>query len=228
MLQQTLTILLFSLVLCGCVTQPVEKEPINNDLELVNERIIHLEKTLSSQFALNCAQSIQALDTQIEALKNTKETTKIVERCTTSSKPSSLDNKLLLGAIERVRLVKEDRTFNARIDTGADTSSIGVFNPQNFERDGEKWIEFSLTDKDNATVYQYPIFDTVKIKQSTSVTEERIEIKMDIEMGKKIYKKQIFNLADRGHLDYQLLIGRSFLRDITIVDVGKKNLLGNN
>ena len=47
-------------------------------------------------------------------------------------------------------------------------------------------------------------------------------------MGGVSYKKQLFNLADRSHLDYQLLIGRSFLRDIAVVDVSRQRLLRAN
>jgi hypothetical protein len=47
---------------------------------------------------------------------------------------------------------------------------------------------------------------------------------MDVEMGGKKYKNQLFNLADRSYLDFQVLMGRSFLRDIAIVDVSRKNI----
>ena len=31
-----------------------------------------------------------------------------------------------------------------------------------------------------------------------------------------------FTLADRSHLDFQLLLGRNFLTDMALVDVGKQ------
>ena len=133
-----------------------------------------------------------------------------------------------MGAVENVLLTKEQLEFNARIDTGADASSLGVYNIKRFERDGKKWVKFALSEKAEAEVFEYPIFDTVKIKQSSSFNEDRIEIKVDIQMGGVNYEKQLFNLADRSHLQYQLLIGRSFLRDIAVVDVSRKRLLRAN
>lgn len=226
MSKSLLTILFLSVFLSACVT-PVEPETTDvSDLELVNESIVSLEQTLGKKFAENCTNNIQKLDSEIEKLRAAKQTTRVIERCTKPSKSNTkLDGKLLMGDVERVNLVREDIAFEARIDTGAETSSIGVFDLQRFERDGDKWVRFSLSTKKAAKVYEYPIYDTVKIKQTEAVTEERIEIKMDIEMGGRKYKKQIFNLANRSFLDYQLLIGRSFLRDIAIVDVGRKRLL---
>lgn len=226
MIKTLLTISFLSIMLSACVTS-VEPEATDvSDLELVNESIVNLEQTLEQKFVESCADNIRKLDGEIEKLRAAKQTTRVIERC---SKPSAgnvkLNGKLLMGDVERVNLVREDLAFDARIDTGAETSSIGVFDIQRFERDGDKWVRFSLSTKKAAKVYEYPIHDTVKIKQTEAVTEERIEIKIDIELGGKKYKKQIFNLANRSFLEYQLLIGRSFLRDIAIVDVGRKKLL---
>lgn len=227
MLKVTFVILLSACV-AGCVTQPYNDSSLASDLDVVQEQIVDLQSNLSKQFLASCSESIIELDTKIEALKQAKETTKIIERCTSpksNNLPVTFDGKLLLGEIETVKLVKESISLAARIDSGAVTSSIGVINPRNFERDGDKWIRFSLDQEDDAIVYEYPVYDTVVIKQTKDLSEERIEIKIDIEMGGVIYKNQLFNLSDRTHLDYQLLIGRSFLQDIAVIDVGSKFLL---
>ena len=82
-----------------------------------------------------------------------------------------------------------------------------------------------MQDDNDASIYEYPVYDVVSIKQTKDLSEERIEIKIDIEVGGQVYKNQLFNLSDRSHLDYQLLIGRSFLKDIAVIDVGSKYLL---
>lgn len=225
MLKSLFPLLFITVLLSACVTPPNHNPELSAELAKVNENVVSLERALSEQFAESCEQNIKSLSSKIDKLRRAKQTTKIIETCSKKSEIQAMAGKLLLGAIEKVSLVKEELKFDARIDTGADTSSIGVFNWKPFERDGKKWVRFSLNNKDDAKVYEYPVFDTIKIKQSSSVNEDRLEIKMDIEMGGKKYKKQIFNLADRSHLDYQLLIGRSFLRDIGIVDVGRKRLL---
>ncbi|MFT4629283.1 MAG: hypothetical protein ACI9WC_000167 [Arenicella sp.] len=220
--------------LSACVSQPVIDPNKTSDLQLVSAQIESMNADLSKNFLLSCAQNIEKLDQKLDQKLEPKVVTKVVERCTTKREivkkrsrnkmPDWLDGKQRLGSIEKVRLVKEKVVFPARIDTGADNSSLGVFHAKAFERDGKNWVRFTLEDSKNATTHEYPIYDTVKIKQSSTVTVDRVEIKMDIVMGRNKYRNQIFNLADRGFLEFQLLMGRSFLKDIAIVDVSRKNL----
>lgn len=221
-------LLLSSALISGCVTQPYDDSSLEGDLEKVELQINQLESKLSQQFTNNCADSFTVLDTKIEELKQAKETTKIIERCSSvdnENLSTALKDKLLVGEVEIVKLVKESISLAARIDSGAVTSSIGIYRPKNFERDGDKWIRFSMTEEEDSIVYEYPVYDIVNIKQTKDLNEQRIEIKIDIEIGNTVYKNQLFNLSDRSHLDYQLLIGRSFLKDIAIIDVGNKYLL---
>ena len=218
-----------TLFLVGCVSPSMVESDVISDLQLVSTRVELMEQELSQQIVENCGENIEnlgsSLGKKIERLRRAKATTKVVELCTAKDVSKVTKGKLLLGAVEEVSMSKEGIQFNARIDTGADTSSIGVYGLKDFERDGKKWVKFSLASSRDAKVYEYPVFDTVRIKQSGDLTEDRIEVKVDIEMGGKKYKKQLFNLANRSYLDYQILIGRSFLRDIAIVDVSRKNLL---
>lgn len=219
--------LVFCLValLGACVTAPVDKPEELSQMQQVSDQIVELEKSLSKSFSQQCEQKIDTLNDTVDALRKAQKPTKVVEKCANKLSSKDLEGKLLMGAVERVKLSKEDVSLEARIDTGADTSSLGVFKLKRFERDGDKWVRFSLSSKKDAKRYEYPIFDMVKIKQSGTVTEDRIEIKLDIELGEHKYKNQLFNLANRSYLDYQLLIGRSFLRDIAVVDVSRKNLV---
>lgn len=222
-----LPVLMLTLALAGCVSTPQpDTEAITRHDEL-KQRLENMEASLAGRFEASCDARLAELGTEIKKFEQVKETTKVVERCTT--KPVAVpvtSNKLLMGEIEKVVFVKEDLTLTARIDTGADTSSLGVFRLQPFERNGDDWIRFSLSAKKDAQTYEYPVFDLVRVKASNSITEERYEVKLDIRLGGKLYRRQLFNLSDRTNLDYQVLIGRSFLRDIAVVDVSRKLLLG--
>jgi Uncharacterized protein conserved in archaea len=223
-----------SSLLSACATTVDSSNSI--EFEEIDQQFADLESKLSEKITRSCDQNIDALSKQLEEYSRAKTRTKVVNQCSDKdlarggkkNGARDIGNKFILGSVEKVRLTKEDIKFDARIDTGAVTSSIGVFNMQRFERDGKKWVKFSLNETQDAQVYEYPISDTIKIKQSRTISEDRVEIKVDIEMGGVSYKKQLFNLADRSHLDYQLLIGRSFLRDIAVVDVGRKMLLRTN
>ena len=227
---KTLTLsVFFSCTLGACVTQmPVEPSIIAKDLnlpsdvDLISGRIDLLEQSLREVVGENCGENIKKINRKINKLGKTKETSKAAEVCPEQEQVNDIEGKLIVGAVERIRLSKEKITLDARIDTGAENSSIGAFNIKRFERDGKKWVRFSVIDSDSAPVYEYPIYDKVRIKQGESLTERRIEIRMDVVIGGKKFKRQIFNLADRSYLEYQLLIGRSFLIDIAVVDVSRK------
>ena len=240
MFKIAVTTLLLGSFLCGCATTeddvalPAPALSIE-EMEKIDQKFVDLEAELSDKIAQSCGQNIDALSEDVDALsakvdgyRRAKNQTRIVNRCSNKEGVRTLGDKFIMGSVENVHLTKEQLKFDARIDTGADASSLGVFGVRRFERDGKKWVKFALSEKAEAEVFEYPIYDTVKIKQSRSVNEDRIEIKVDIEMGGVSYKKQLFNLADRSHLDYQLLIGRSFLRDIAVVDVSRKRLLRAN
>lgn len=219
--------------LSGCVAT----EMSSAQLDQVYTNITKLEQSLSKQISQSCKPDSEELATQVAAklstnnvIKSTKLGKEVVyvERCSIKDKKSvSADDKLVIGEIEKILLIKEKLSFDVRIDSGAETSSLGIYNLAQFERDGKKWVKFTLFKNTDAKAYEYPIFDTVKIKQQSDVkAKARIEIKINIRVGGKEYLGQIFNLADRNHLKFQVLIGRNFLRDIAVVDVSGKYLLG--
>ncbi|GAL11509.1 hypothetical protein JCM19233_2499 [Vibrio astriarenae] len=61
-----------------------------------------------------------------------------------------------------------------------------------------------------------------KIRQSSNEeAERRFVIEMWVRLG-DIHEKAQFTLADRSQMSHPVLLGREFIRDIAVVDVGKK------
>jgi len=152
---------------------------------------------------------------------STKNDPKVKSRPTPKS-PAT--DKLLVGRIEKVRLTPPGRTFHARIDTGATTSSLDARDIETFERDGDDWVRFKIADPETDDLYEVekPIIRRVKIIQASSDEADRrpvIELQLQIGTIKLIEE---FNLEDRAHLNYELLIGRNVLRDLMVVDVAQK------
>ncbi|MGF1753614.1 ATP-dependent zinc protease [Vibrio makurazakiensis] len=133
------------------------------------------------------------------------------------------DGKLILGEEEWVFIPGLKETFKARVDTGATTSSISAVDIVPFERDGKDWVKFKIEhDGINSKELSLPVERWVKIKQSSAEgTQERAVIAAWIQIG-DLKEKTEFTLADRTHLKFPLLLGRSFFRDIAVVDVGQK------
>jgi len=133
------------------------------------------------------------------------------------------DGKLILGEEEWVYVPGLEESFRARVDTGATTSSISAIDIVPFERDGKDLVKFKIEhDGIKSKEVSLPVERWVKIKQSSAEgTQRRAVIVANIQIG-DLKDKTEFTLADRTHLKYPLLLGRSFFRDVAVVDVSKK------
>ncbi len=141
------------------------------------------------------------------------------------SKPQS-QHKLVLGEIEHVEIKALDQIFDARVDTGAATSSLNAIDISEFERNGKQWVRFHLSDgankPDDSNWIESPIIRYVRIRQSTNEeTERRAVVQLWVKIG-SINEKTEFTLADRSQMSHPILLGREFIRDIAVVDVSRK------
>jgi hypothetical protein len=133
--------------------------------------------------------------------------------------------KLLIGRLEKVLITPPGQVFNARIDTGATTSSLDARNIEVFERDGNNWVRFQIPDpveKDSYYDVERPIARWVRIIQAASEeADRRPVVKLQFRIG-RVQRMAEFTLEDRSHMDYQVLIGRNVLRDLMVVDVAQE------
>lgn len=109
----------------------------------------------------------------------------------------------------------------AKIDTGARTSSLHGQVVEEFERDGEKYVRFSV-DFPGQKVRQICEAVHVDIRGITSSNGEkqrRYVIKTPLKMGDLQFRAEI-SLADRSDMKFPMLIGRSSLRRRFVVDSG--------
>ncbi len=130
-----------------------------------------------------------------------------------------------IGAVEPIYFLPMKTPFEARIDTGAETSSLDVENQTFFERDGESWVAFDVVNKSSGEKIHYDkkIVKQRKVKRIDN-SEDRIIVSMDIKFGGKILKSN-FSLANREKFNYQALIGRNILTGLAVVDTSLNNTL---
>lgn len=134
------------------------------------------------------------------------------------------EDKAVLGRVEFVWLDGANHYLKARIDTGAKSSSLSATNIQRFERNGDRWVRFDVViENDKAAItLEAPLLRHVKIRQaSVDELERRPVVKLTIRLG-EMHEETEFTLSDRNEMLYSVLLGRSFLRDIAVVDVAKK------
>lgn len=133
--------------------------------------------------------------------------------------------EIVLGAIEKVTIDSIKQSFDARVDTGAATSSLNAVDIEIFERNSKQWVRFHLADSTQPATeenwIEAPIIRFVKIRQSTNdETERRAVVELWVKVG-AIHEKAQFTLADRSQMSHPVLLGREFIRDIALVDVSR-------
>ena len=130
---------------------------------------------------------------------------------------------IIIGEVEKVTFKTKDLRLNARIDTGAETSSLGVVDQQPFERDGKKWLRFSVKDpaKEKLIFFERPVVRIASIKRHGAENVERPVVKLKVMLG-TIEMERKFTLADRSKYEFPVLIGRNVLNGKYLVDVNRK------
>lgn len=135
-----------------------------------------------------------------------------------------LNGKLLVGEAEWVWVDAAHAAFRARVDTGAATSSISAQDITLFERDGKNWVRFQLAHKDAKTPIQIeaPLLRYAQVRQASSKKmDRRPVVRLAIRLG-SLTEKAEFTLRDRSDMSFPVLLGREFLKDIAVVDVGRQ------
>ncbi len=135
-----------------------------------------------------------------------------------------LDDRFIIGEVEPVMIKKTGFTMPARIDTGAQTSSLDAVDIIVFERDGKRWVKFTVKDPKSGKTAEIEskLVRIVKIKRHGGQPIERPVVKLRAMLGTQEQKGE-FSLTDRSSFKYPILIGRNFLDGKWIVDVSRKN-----
>lgn len=128
-------------------------------------------------------------------------------------------DKPIIGWIENVQILPENLYLPAKIDTGADHSSINVTNPEEFLKGEKQWIRFTIPLEDDESVtLERPIQRFAYIKRKGADKQKRPVVLFDLCLGTMLNKNVLVNLANRTGFKYPMLIGRSFLKRSAIVD----------
>jgi hypothetical protein len=226
--------LVFLTLLGGCTLIPEPKKVVDSRLD---QLVSKLDQSLTNQATVNAQlqeqrrqldlqqQHLQLLSQDLgKALGEAAETScPEVAACPQTEEISS---KMVIGGLEEVWLPDLDFALTARIDTGAETSSLDARNIELFERDGKRWVRFEILNPrtGESVLMKRRHRRTVGIIQSGNAeAKRRPVVNMAIVIG-SVSQKAEFTLSDRSHSSYQALIGRSILKDVMVVDVSKKNI----
>jgi hypothetical protein len=105
--------------------------------------------------------------------------------------------------------------IKAKLDTGAQTSSLHASSIRAFDRDGEDWVRFRVRPWQDSTeddvVVELPIQDRRNVRSSNGHVQERIVVRMRIVLLQKTIRTDV-TLSNRSTMGFRMLIGRRALR----------------
>ena len=124
----------------------------------------------------------------------------------------------IFGYLETAKILPQSSPIKAKLDTGADHSSIHAADIAHSKRNGTLWVRFVIKSDDGRTLkLDRQVIRTAHIKRPGGKAQARPVVMMAICIGNLSHEVQV-NLVDRSVLNYDLLIGRSFMSGHLLVD----------
>ncbi|WP_380736127.1 ATP-dependent zinc protease family protein [Simiduia curdlanivorans] len=131
--------------------------------------------------------------------------------------------KMVLGWLESTRLMSSGMRIKTKLDPGAKTSSIQATNLKYITRGKDTYVAFDFTDenldtgKSETHRLEGKLMREVVIKRHGAKNVTRPVVAMEFCLYHQVYKAE-FSLANRGKFNYSILLGRSFLSKVALVD----------
>lgn len=123
---------------------------------------------------------------------------------------------LIIGSVERIHFPAWDFRVKARVDTGAQSSSLHV---DEYTSVGDNRVRFQILDK----IIETDITRKDWVK-SANGKEKRVFISASIRLG-PVNRDIELSLANRKGLIYKMLLGRSAISGFCLVDPSRHYML---
>jgi len=131
---------------------------------------------------------------------------------------------VVVGELEMTLLSPPGRWYRARIDTGAELSSLNAFDLEVFDHDGSQWLRFNIASNLDSedVILELPVERIVQVRQGNRPElQKRYIVNLDTVIGSLELRGE-FTLADRRKMKYPVLIGRNLLSGYALVDVSRQ------
>ncbi len=131
-------------------------------------------------------------------------------------------SKMVVGDVEQVWIDPPGIPLVARIDTTMANNALLGEEIVEFERDGKSWVRFVMhaSDSDDPIALERRVSRHIRTVQSGGGEGiKRPVVRMRLKLG-DVQDTFWFVLTDRA--DHAVILGRSFLKDIALVEVGAR------
>jgi hypothetical protein len=127
----------------------------------------------------------------------------------------------LFGWVESVLVGKRQMALKAKLDTGAETSSLDASDIRYLRRrpSGQRFVEFRLSDEDSGRTVNFKkrLVREARIKQHDGSFQTRPVVIVSICLGDHLQNVEV-TLIDRSEFLYPVLLGRRALAGLAVVD----------
>jgi len=135
------------------------------------------------------------------------------------SENNEIGSKQIIGMVETVYVQPGGLLLEARVDTGANTTSLDAEELELVNEDGQYWAVYKI----DGVPVRSKVVKIVRIKQHGAESQRRPVVMVNVTLGGITQTVQA-TLSDRHNFKYKMLIGVNFLKDHYIVDVSRKNI----
>jgi hypothetical protein len=127
----------------------------------------------------------------------------------------------ILGWVENAQLPALGMKLKAKLDSGAETSSLDARIIKKFRKDGRRWVRFAVTDRETGEefVVVRERTRTIGVVQHDGSRQNRPVVTMTVCIAGQVLETEV-SLIDRSAFIYPLLLGRSTLESFALIDPG--------
>jgi hypothetical protein len=138
---------------------------------------------------------------------------------TAQAAPATPRELIILGWAETALLTDAGFTLQAKLDTGAGTSSLDARIIKRFRQGGKRWVRFGVTNPKTGEehVLVRERVRTIGVVQHEGVNQVRPTVLLHVCVADRLLDVEV-SLVDRGEFSYRLLLGRSALESFALID----------
>ncbi|SIP92289.1 Uncharacterized conserved protein [Aeromonas sp. RU39B] len=207
----------------------LSEQRVQSGLSLQQKQLIQQQSDLIVKLTNDLKQmkeTVNKMDDKLETLPKEPPKPQVIppQKCPVPQQGHAMDGKLMVGEAEWIWVDAANDAFQARVDTGATTSSISAQDITIFERNGKNWVRFFLSHQNSEDRIQIeaPLVRHVRVRQaSADELDRRPVVRLTVRLGDMTEKSE-FTLKDRSDMAFPVLLGREFLKDIAVVDVARE------
>ena len=137
-------------------------------------------------------------------------------------------NLEILGWVENAWLHEPEMKIKAKLDTGAETSSLDAEIVKKFRKGGKRWVRFRVKDRESNEEHLLvrERIRTIGVVQHDGSRQVRPVVSIDMCIAGRSLETEV-SLVDRGEFIYPMLLGRNALDSFALIDPANTFLGGS-